>query len=574
MNSSIPRPEHPNPQFERSSWKSLNGEWDFAFDFSESGMDRRFWETGEFPEKITVPYCPESVLSGIHYTDFIPCCWYRRTFSVTKEELAGAVLLHFGAVDYEARVFVNGQPAGAHRGGYASFLFKISALLREGENTLVVCASDHVRSGLQPIGKQSGVFQSHNCSYTRTTGIWQTVWLEFVPKAHIRSVRYYPNIADGSVAIRAKVCGEGVFRAAASLAGIPCGEAEVYAQNGVACLMLKLSEKHLWQPGRGGLYDLALSFGEDSVKSYFGLREVSLSGYRFLVNGTSVFQRLILDQGFYPDGIYTAPTEKALENDILLSMAAGFNGARLHQKVFEPRFLYYCDLHGYLVWGETASWGINMTVDSVYRGFLPEWAQIVERDFNHPALIGWCPFNEVWNTAGRDITDSVLEDTYFLTKQLDPTRPCIDTSGGFHTGATDIFDVHDYEQDPKAFLEHYEAFGKGEGTFWERFPKNEQCPEGTPMFVSEYGGIRWTPQETARNAWGYGQAPRTEQEFFDRYRSLTDALLDNPRMFGFCYTQLTDVEQECNGVYFYDRKPKFDVAKFREINVRKAAAED
>ena len=570
----IPRPEHPNPQFERKRWRNLNGTWDFAFDFGESGIERRMWEQGEFPEKIVVPFCPESSLSGIHYTDFIPCCWYRRTFSVSKEELSGAVLLHFGAVDYEARVFVNGQEAGTHRGGYASFRLEISALLREGENTLVVCAIDHVRSGVQPIGKQSDKYFSHGCSYTRTTGIWQTVWLEFLPKTHIRSVRYYPNAAEGSLTVRACVEGEGVLRAAASFAGSPCGEAEVRAENGVAFLVLKLREKHLWQPGAGGLYDLVLTFGGDEVKSYFGLREVRLSGYRFLINGASVFQRLILDQGFYPDGIYTAPTEKALENDILLSMAAGFNGARLHQKVFEPRFLYYCDLHGYLVWGETASWGIDVTQESVYSGFLPEWAQIVERDFNHPALVGWCPFNEVWNEAGRNISAGVIAAAYHLTKQLDPTRPCIDTSGGIHGSATDLYDVHDYEQDPGVFRSHYEAFGKGEEPFYDRLEKDQHCRAGLALFVSEYGGIRWTPDQPGGKAWGYGQAPKSEQEFFDRYRGLTDALLDNPRIFGFCYTQLTDVEQECNGIYYYSRKPKFDAAKFREINSRRAAIED
>jgi hypothetical protein len=348
----------------------------------------------------------------------------------------------------------------------------------------------------------------------------------------------------------------------------------VRAENGVAFLVLKLREKHLWQPGTGGLYDLVLTFGGDEVKSYFGLREVRLSGYRFLINGASVFQRLILDQGFYPDGIYTAPTEKALENDILLSMAAGFNGARLHQKVFEPRFLYYCDLHGYLVWGETASWGIDVTRESVYGGFLPEWAQILERDFNHPALVGWCPFNEVWNAAGRNISAGVIAAAYHLTKQLDPTRPCIDTSGGFHGGATDLYDVHDYEQNPEIFRSHFEAFGKGEGPFFDRLEKDQSYRAGLALFVSEYGGIRWTPDQPGGNAWGYGQAPKSEQEFFVRYRGLTDALLDNPRIFGFCYTQLTDVEQECNGVYYYNRKPKFDAAKFREINSRRAAIED
>lgn len=568
----IPRPEHPDPQFERKRWQNLNGTWDFAFDFGESGLERKLYETGDFPEKIRVPFCPESVLSGVRHTDFIPCCWYRRTFSVSKEDLAGAAILHFGAVDYEARVFVNGREAGAHRGGYASFQFEISGLLREGKNTLVVCAADHGRSGLQPTGKQSDRYFSYGCDYTRTTGIWQTVWLEFAPRARILSVRYYPNAEDGSVAIRAKVAGEGEFRAEASFSGRPCGAAAVRAGNGTACAVLKLGEKHLWSPGHGNLYDVRLTFGDDEVKSYFGLREVRFSGYRFLINGVSVFQRLVLDQGFYPDGIYTAPDARALENDIRLSMAAGFNGARLHQKVFEPRFLYDCDRLGYLVWGEMASWGLDVGGAGGYAGFLPEWAEAVERDFNHPAVVGWCPFNEAWDFAGRNQPRGLLEFAYRLTKQLDPTRPCIDASGGYHV-VTDVYDLHDYEQSPEAFRAHYEAFGKGEGPFREPFPQRQRYPEGLPVFVSEYGGIRWAPGKGG-GAWGYGEGPKTKAEFVERYRGLTDALLDNPRIFGFCYTQLTDVEQECNGLYTYQREPKMDVSLFREINARKAAIED
>lgn len=570
--SPIPRPEHPDPQFERARWENLNGTWDFAFDFGESGLERKLYEGGDFPEQIRVPFCPESALSGIRYTDFIPCCWYRRAFSVAQADLAGAVILHFGAVDYEARVFVNGRKAGTHRGGYASFQLEISGLLHTGENTLVVCAADHGRSGLQPTGKQSDRYRSYGCDYTRTTGIWQTVWLEFAPKARILSFRYYPNVQDGSVAVRAQVAGEGELRVRAFFGGRPCGEGTVRAGNGTACLTVKLGEKHLWAPGQGNLYDVRLSFGADEVKSYFGLREVGFSGCRFLVNGVSVFQRLVLDQGFYPDGIYTAPDARALENDIRLSMAAGFNGARLHQKIFEPRFLYDCDRLGYLVWGEMASWGLDISGASGYPGFVPEWAEAVERDFNHPALVGWCPFNETWDFAGRKQSDELLEFVYRLTKQLDPTRPCIDTSGGYHV-RTDVYDLHDYEQDPAAFRAHYEAFGRGEGPFREPFPGRQSYREGQPLFISEYGGIRWAPGKGADAAWGYGDGPKTETELVERYRGLTDALLDNPRVFGFCYTQLTDVEQECNGLYTYQREPKMDVSLFRAINGRKAAIE-
>ena len=348
----IPRPEHPFPQFVREDWVNLNGTWDFELDLNNSGLERGFGKRTDFKDKILVPFCPESELSGVGYTDFIAAVWYHRTVTISAEQLQGKVYLHFGAVDYDCRVFVNGTEAGRHKGGYVSFALEISALLKEGENHLVVCAQDDTRSPMQPIGKQSDRFYSHDCSYTRTTGIWQTVWMEFTPAAHICSVQYYPNVAEGSVTIKAVVEGEGIFSAAASYEGTACGSASARTDSGNVIVTIPLSEIHLWEAGAGRLYDLQLSFGDDKVSSYFGLREVKLDGYRFLINGKSVFQRLILDQGFYPDGIYTAPSDEALVNDIRLSMAAGFNGARLHQKVFEPRFLYHCDRLGYLAWGE------------------------------------------------------------------------------------------------------------------------------------------------------------------------------------------------------------------------------
>ena len=572
ITTDIPRPEHPNPQLKRSDWKNLNGTWDFMFDFSASGMERKLYESADYTEKITVPFCPESELSGIGYKDFIPCCWYHRCFEITQQQRSGCVYLHFGAVDYEAHVFVNGKAAGVHKGGYASFCLDITPFVNAGANDLTVCVYDDVRSRKQPRGKQSSQLYSHDCDYTRTTGIWQTVWLEFLPKAHIKTLRYYPNVSAGTLAIQGQVAGCGTLTARAFYNGKECGTSSTYCENGSVFLSVPLSEKHLWQVGEGNLYDLELTFGEDHVKSYFGLREVRMEGYRFLLNGKSVFQRLILDQGFYPDGIYTAPTADALEKDILLSMAAGFNGARLHQKVFEPLFLYYCDVHGYLVWGETGSWGLDISDYAAYAVFEPEWLEILERDFNHPAIIGWCPFNETWDTDRRKQVDSILSQIYRVTKLYDSTRPCIDTSGNYHV-ITDIYDLHDYEQDPEIFCASYEAFGKGEGPFRETYPKRQHYTEGLPFFISEYGGIKWAPNQP-EGAWGYGDGPKTEADFIKRYRGLTTALLENPRMMGFCYTQLTDVEQECNGIYYYDRSPKVDVSVFYEINTQKAAIED
>jgi len=368
--------------------------------------------------------------------------------------------------------------------------------------------------------------------------------------------------------IQAEVVGRGIFRAEAFFEENMCGSGQVVCSGGNAFLTIKLEEQHLWQVGEGNLYDLKLFFEEDQVQSYFGLREVRMDGYRFLLNGKSVFQRLVLDQGFYPDGIYTASAEGKLERDILLSMAVGFNGARLHQKVFEPRFLYYCDKHGYMVWGEQGNWGLNLGDYAIYESFLPEWMEILQRDFNHPAIIAWCPFNETWD---RKQIRGVIEHTYRMTKLYDTTRPCVDTSGGFHV-VTDIYDIHNYEQDPEKFEEAYKAFGVGEGEFYDPFPKEQSYTEGLPFMVSEYGGIKWNPK-CERNSWGYGNAPKTEEEFVERYRGLTKALLDNPKVMGFCYTQLTDIEQECNGLYEYDRTAKFDCKVLHEITSAAAAIE-
>ena len=568
---SLPRPEHPQPQMERSAWRSLNGAWQFAFDFGKSGLDRHFERRDALDTTITVPFCPESVLSGVHYTDFIPAVWYARAFTLTPEELSGRVLLHFGAVDYEAHVFVNGELAGTHRGGYTSFCFDITDLCRAGENRLSVYAEDDNRSGKQPRGKQCESFDSQGCDYTRTTGIWQTVWLEFVPETYIQSVQYYSNITEGTLFVQAKLCGAGTFTVKASFEGRPCGEASARAENGFAAVTLPLSELHLWDVGQGNLYDLTLTFGSDSVKSYAGMREVRIEGRRVLLNGRPVFQRLVLDQGFYPDGIYTAPDESALVRDIELSLAAGFNGARLHQKVFEPRFLYHCDRLGYLAWGEMANWGLDYSDPAALEAFLGEWLDAVDRDFNHPSIVGWCPFNETWDREGRRQLDSLLAMVYRVTKQLDPTRPCIDTSGNFHV-VTDIYDVHDYEQDPASFAAHYEAFRTG-GAFYDAQAARQQYDGKKPMFVSEYGGIKWNPQGDVDKAWGYGDGPATEEAFIERYRGLTEALLSNPNMFGFCYTQLYDVEQETNGLYTYSREPKFDMAVFHAINTQPAACE-
>ena len=585
----IPRAEHPNPQWERDTWKNLNGTWEFEFDFGCSAVERRLWEKERFDREILVPFCPESRLSGIGYTDFINGVAYRKNFELSQEELSGRVLLHFGAVDYEASVYVNGTLVGSHKGGYTSFCFDITKHVAPGPNTLFVAVKDDVRSGLQPKGKQAHLYASSGCDYTRTTGIWQTVWLEFVPERHIQSAKYYPDPANGKVTVTGLVQGQGTLQLTALWEDKPVGEAALSVEDGFFTAQLDLSETHLWEPGKGGLYTLLLSFGEDRVKSYFGLRTAKFQGRKFLLNGKSLFQRFVLDQGFYPDGIYTAPTEEDLVKDIQLSFAAGFNGARLHEKVFEARFLYHCDRLGYLVWGEYPNWGLDHAHPLSTETYLNQWSEAVERDFNHPAIIGWCPFNETWGYREEREKNALLTSLYKLTKQLDPTRPCIDSSGNYRV-LSEVYDIHDYDQDTQSFQARWDGLTDriretggvipAEDPFFNSAPEGpsgrapffNQPYDNQPIFVSEYGGIRW-PDDTVEG-WGYGNASATPEEFFARYKGLTEALLNNPEIFGFCYTQLYDVEQEVNGLYTYGRVQKFDISLIQKINQQKAAIED
>lgn len=572
----IPRPEHPRPQFMRpDAWMNLNGEWQFEIDHGATGRARGLVEKA-LEGRILVPFCPESALSGVGYKDFMRAVWYRRSFTLPKEANGKRVLLHFGAVDYKCEAWVNGVSVGVHEGGYVSFTFDITKALKADENELVVCADDDRSSHIQPCGKQSERFESYGCLYTRTTGIWQTVWLEWVSGAYLDSVKMTPDAANGTVYLDAVVKGgrEGLCVCAdAAFEGEAQGSVHVQLDGDHARMALTVRQKRLWAPGHAQLYDLKLTLSEgnevlDTVDSYFALRTVSFAGKKALINGKPVFQRLVLDQGFYPDGIYTAPTDEALKHDIQLSMAMGFNGARLHQKVFEQRFLYWADRLGYLCWGEMPSWGVDPANPRTLGVFLHEWLEVVARDFNAPSIVGWCPWNEVWGESNGGQRDLTLLMTYRATKAADPTRPCIDTSGGWHT-ETDIYDVHDYTQSPPIFATY---FAKGKPMHDSMLRSKDQTYTGElPVFVSEYGGIRWSEDPSG---WGYGDAPSTGEEFLARYAGLTNILLDNPEHMGFCYTQLTDVEQEQNGLYTYQRVPKFPPEILFAINSRKAAMEE
>lgn len=569
----IPRSEYPRPQLARPTWMNLNGAWQFEIDHGGSGRARGLTDKNPLDGSILVPFCPESALSGVGNKDFMAAVWYRRTFTLPAEADGQRVLLHFGGVDYKCEAWVNGQSVGVHEGGFASFTFEITDALQAGENTLVVCADDRMVLGHQPMGKQCPDYHSRGCRYTRTTGIWQTVWLEWVPRTYIRATKMIPDAANGCVWIDATIDGPAAgmeLKAEAAFAGKAQGGARAKVDGHHAHVTVQVEDVYLWTVGEGNLYDLTLTLeadgaAVDTVESYFALRTISFDGKKCLINGKSVFQRLVLDQGFYPDGVWTAPTDDALRHDIEMSMAMGFNGARLHQKVFEQRFLYWADKLGYICWGEMGSCGIDPSRPDSMNVFLREWLEIVNRDFNAPCIVGWCPYNEVWGESNEGLREMTLQMTYRATKAVDPTRPVIDTSGGLHA-QTDIYDTHDYEQNPEVYAERY----KPGAELYDQFARRQHYDGKLPMFVSEYGGIRWTDDESG---WGYGQAPKSREEFVSRYHGLTSALLNNPEHMGFCYTQLTDVEQEQNGLYTYNRVAKFPPEVIAAANKQVAAIE-
>ena len=574
MNTFIPRPEYPRPQFERNGWMSLNGEWDFRIDNELSGLEEKFQNFEHFDGKITVPFCPESKLSGVQNTNFMRGVWYKRKIDIPDSYLNGITYINIGACDYESHVFVNGEAVGCHFGGYSSFSFDITKYLKPGVNDITVFAADDVRSPKQPSGKQATSFNSCGCVYTRTTGIWQTVWLENVPKAHLKSVKMTPSLENGTLSVEAKTEGcEGLtLKAAVRFNGKEIASAKTVCGWRNASLFVEIPEIHPWSIETPDLYDIEFTVGDYLVKSYFGLRDLAFRNGKFYLNGKSVFQRLILDQGFYPDGIYTAPSEEELIADIRRSQDMGFNGARLHEKVFEPRFLYHCDRMGYIVWGEYPNWGGDCTGTDAYESFIPEWREILERDCNHPSIIGWCPLNETERFINRRFIRALSD----FTRSFDPTRLYIDASGWVHeSGCYDLYDVHDYCGDPAVFKDFYDKLINGEAlpaVSWLTAEATGKEMHSDIVFVSEFGGIAYKKGES--EGWGYGKAASSEAEFVAQYKGLVDAMLDNPKICAFCYTQLTDVEQEQNGLYSYGRTPKVNPEILKEITARKAAVED
>ena len=579
----LPRPEYPRPQFERADWINLIGTWTYPFDFGHSGLAQGFAASEGFDGRITVPFCPESELSGVGYKDFITCMWYQRKVDIPAAWAGKKVLIHFGAVDFNCALYVDGQLAGRHWGGTVSFEIDITRFVSAGHSAnLVLLVEDDVRSGIQPGGKQSARFASWGCRYTRTTGIWQTVWMEAVAPCGLKSVYVKPDLDAARFVVEPQFYGLGAgqkLRVTLSDGSAKPVCVVTAAASDAAPVILPVPAKKLrtWSPSDPFLYDLKFEVLDaagavvDEVSSYAGMRKIHIEGNRIYLNNKLLFLRMVLDQGFYPDGIWTAPSDEALRADIERSMAVGFNAARLHQKVFEERFHYWADKLGYLTWGESSSWGANSNNELSARNFISEWEEIVVRDRNHPSIIAWTPFNESWDrdkdVEGARCHDRMVADVYRITHALD-YRPVNDVSGGYHV-VTDIWSYHNYEQDAAKLLAKQTL--KGDGTV-PTFDVERECPyTGQPYILDEYGGIRWVIEQYSEKTWGYGKAPEDLEEVYTRLKALTDTIRSLDYISGFCYTQLTDVEQEQNGIYTYDRREKFDAARLREILSAKPA---
>ena len=579
-----PRAEYPRPQFERENWKNLNGEWSFTLDLSNSGRARNLYDSKGFDGKITVPFAPESKLSGVGYTDFINSVWYQRTIQIPQEWTGKQIKLNFGAVYYESEVYIDGTFVGRHFGGSDSFSYDITEYVADGkEHSLVVHAESDIRSGEQPGGKQSTRYESHGCFYTRTTGIWQTVWLEAVDACGLERVQVLTDIDQSQLTVIPTFYG---LKNGNRLQVTVLDEGKVVAKADVVAaqsmpVVIPIKKAKLWSPESPFLYDVVYEVKAadgatlDKVDAYVGMRKIHIDGTKIYLNNKPYYQRLVLDQGFYPDGVWTAPSDEALRHDIEMSKEAGFNGARLHQKVFEERFHYWADKLGYLIWGEMASWDKTSSKVEAARNFLGEWTNIVVRDRNHPAIVTWTPFNEEWATPNNE-AGRFYNDVYNITRQLDPSRPVNTISGGLYA-ISDFCTTHSYQQDGEKL--HKQLFD-GEKFYQPQGPTVKSAPRAmkflyydgkVPYIIDEFGGIKCAETTPGGGSWGYGNAAPTKEDFYKRLESQVKAITDHSdKICGFCYTQLTDVEQEQNGVYYFNRDKKFDMARIKAIFQMKA----
>ncbi len=586
---------HPRPQLTRDQWIDLSGAWGFAHDDAQQGLVDGWPERDDvFTQTITVPFPPESPASGIGETGFHPIVWYRRTFHVPPEHVEKCLLLHCGAVDYRAQVWVNGHLVATHEGGHTPFSADITRVLHaSGEQVIVIRAEDAPTDLTQPRGKQDWLEKPHRIWYHRTTGIWQPVWLEPVSPVHITALRWTPDVDRGVLGVALTVQRQDDaplhVRVQLSLRGALLAD-DVYtlrtaelqreiALEGMATTMG--ADRLLWSPAHPNLLDatITVSAGDDvidRVESYVGLRSVGVSEGRFLLNGRPYYLRLALEQGYWPESHLAAPNQEALRREVELAKELGFNGVRIHQKVEDPRFLYWCDRLGLLVWGEMANAYVfsRLAVQRLTR----EWMEVLERDYSHPCIVAWVPLNESWgvpNVARDAAQRHFVQALYHLTRTLDPTRPAIGNDGWEHL-VGDIFGVHDYSFNGATLRERYSTTEAVERTLREIQPHYRSVTvaghqrRGEPLMLTECGGISMRPSTEAQ--WfGYGTVTSAE-DYLAKYREVITAILDCPTISGFCYTQLTDTGQETNGLLTEHREPKLDMAAVSAITKRPSAS--
>jgi beta-galactosidase/beta-glucuronidase len=585
----VPERGYPRPQLRRANWISLDGKWRFKYD--DELRYRVPSDIVEWPAEIVVPFCPESARSGVGDTTFHRACWYERDFELPRPppDAQGhpsiLTLLHFGAVDYEAQVWVNDVLVAEHEGGHTPFVADISAALHSsGRQRVTVRARDDPFDLEKPRGKQDWRLEPHSIWYPRTTGIWQTVWLEQVATAYIETLRWTPNVERWEVALHASIVDadeedlglEVRLRVGDSI----LVEDRYRVLNGEVSRRIGLSDpgiddyrnELLWSPERPCLISADLRLMRrgvviDEVESYTALRSISAQRDRILLNGRAYPLRLVLDQGYWPDTLMTAPSDDHLRADVELARAMGFNGVRKHQKIEDPRYLYWADVLGLLVWEEMPS-AYRLTARAITR-MVREWSEVIARDRSHPCIIVWVPFNESWGVPDLNLVPAARDAVatlYHLTRTLDPTRLVLGNDG-WESSATDIIGIHDYDPDPSHLRARYGPEVEAQEVVERRWADGRILAldgyphRGQPICLTEFGGIALRQAESDDpKAWGYATANTLED-----YERLTTALLEVARttaMFsGFCYTQFADTFQEVNGLLWADRTPKFPLSR-------------
>lgn len=583
--------DYPRPQFVRATWENLNGIWDFSFDDSNVGEKEKWYQDFKGELKIRVPFTYETKLSGIQDETCHKNIWYHKVIQVDGSKLENNnYILHFEGSDFVTKLWVNGQYVGSHRGGYTRFSFDISNLVQDGENELTVKVEDSLDNH-QPRGKQRWIEQNFSCWYMPISGIWKTVWSEYVPKISLSNVKMTPDLQKGSLELEADInIPEEQYNA-----GLMLDITVTLRDEFINRTCLSISSSHIttsisvkrtecsgvrhdvevWRPGRPSLYDLNFKIVDnqtivDEVGSYFAMRDIRIEGSHVLLNGYPLYQRLILDQGYWEDSAYTPPSEEALIEDIEKIQAMGYNGLRKHQKTEDERFLYWCDVKGMLVWGETPS--AYRFSDYAVEEFTTEWIKIVKQNYNHPCIITWTAFNESWGiTQIKNNPDQqhFTESIYHLTKSIDRYRPVLVNDGWEHT-VSDIITLHDYEEFGERLKMRYmdkDAILHSDGYPNVRFAAfaNGYEYKGQPVILSEYGGIAFNNDNSGV---AYGRRAETKEEFVARLDSLTSAIKEIPYISGYCFTQVSDVAQENSGLLDAKRNYKIEPEIIREINDR------